>query len=115
MVFARIRCRIVGATPGGTYTFTHPYGVDVVQADGLGLVNFTEDVGIVPIGVLPTAFNLALVSLGSGDHARALNCLEQAYAADTQWLGWLRNDRIFDPLRSEPRFVALLKKLRLDK
>ena len=62
-----------------------------------------------------TAFNLALVSLGSGDHARALNCLEQAYAADTQWLGWLRNDRIFDPLRSEPRFVALLKKLRLDK
>src|SRR5439155_17078926 len=60
VVFARIRCRIVGATPGGTYTFTHPYGVDVVQADGLGLVNFTEDVGIVPIGLLPTAFNLAL-------------------------------------------------------
>ena len=60
VVFARIRCRIVGATPGGTYTFTHPYGVDVVQADGLGLVFFTEDVGIVPIGLLPTAFNLAL-------------------------------------------------------
>jgi hypothetical protein len=27
------------------------------------------------------------------------------------WLGWLKNDRIFDPLRSEQRFVALLKKL----
>jgi len=62
-----------------------------------------------------TAFNLALVSLGSGDHARAVSYLEQAYASDTQWLGWLKNDRIFDPPRSEPRFVALMRKLRLDK
>ncbi len=62
-----------------------------------------------------TAFNMALVSLGSGDHARALSYLEQAYASDTQWLGWLKNDRVFDPLRSEPRFIALMKKLRLDK
>ncbi len=62
-----------------------------------------------------TAFNSALVSLGSGDHARAVSYLEQAYASDTQWLGWLKNDRIFDPLRSEPRFVALMKKLGFDK
>jgi TolB-like protein len=62
-----------------------------------------------------TAFNMALVSLGSGDHPRAIAYLEQAYAADTQWLGWLKNDRIFDPLRSEPRFVALMKKLGFDK
>jgi serine/threonine protein kinase/TolB-like protein len=62
-----------------------------------------------------TPFNLALVFLGSGDHARAVSYLEQAYASDTQWLGWLKNDRIFDPLRSEPRFVALMRKLRLDK
>ncbi|HSP93167.1 MAG TPA: protein kinase [Thermoanaerobaculia bacterium] len=62
-----------------------------------------------------TAFNMALVYLGSGDHARAVAYLEQAYASDTQWLGWLRNDRIFAPLRSEPRFVALMKKLGFDK
>src|SRR5437870_216934 len=60
IVFARIRGRIVGAVPGGTYTFTHPYGVDVATANGLGLVNFTQDVGLVPIGLLPTAFSLAL-------------------------------------------------------
>ena len=35
------------------------------------------------------------------------------YAADSQWMGWLKKDRMFDPLRSEPRFVALMKKLRL--
>ncbi len=56
-------------------------------------------------------FNLAIVSLGLGDRARALDYLEQAYEADSQWLGWLRNDRIFDPLRSEPRFISLMKKV----
>ena len=61
--------------------------------------------------VLP--FNLAIVHLGLGDRQRALDDLERAYAADSQWMGWLERDRIFDPLRAEPRFVALMKKLRL--
>jgi serine/threonine-protein kinase len=60
--------------------------------------------------VLP--FNLAMVHLGLGDRKRALDYLERAYAADSQMMGWLGKDRIFDPLRSEQRFVALLKKLR---
>jgi eukaryotic-like serine/threonine-protein kinase len=63
--------------------------------------------------VLP--FNMALVNLGLGDHAGALNNLEQAWAADSQMMAWLGQDRIFDPLRAEPRFVALLKKLRLQR
>jgi len=58
-------------------------------------------------------FNMALVYLGLGDKARAVESLERARDADSQWLGWLGRDRVFDPLRSEPRFVALLKKLRL--
>src|SRR5207253_9686687 len=41
VVFTRVRVRILGAVPGGTYTVTHPYGVEVLQADGLGTVNFT--------------------------------------------------------------------------
>jgi serine/threonine protein kinase/TolB-like protein/Flp pilus assembly protein TadD len=61
----------------------------------------------------PTAFNLALVYVGLGDRARALDFLEKAYATDSQWLGWLKNDKTFDPLRSDPRFGALLKKLKL--
>ncbi len=56
-------------------------------------------------------FNLAVVSLGLGDRARALDYLEQAYEADSQWLGWIRNDRIFDPLRSESRFISLMRKI----
>ena len=59
--------------------------------------------------VLP--FNLALVYLGLGDRARSLDNLERAYTSDSQQLAWLRGDFIYDPLRSEPRFVALMKKL----
>ncbi len=59
--------------------------------------------------VLP--FNLTLVYLGLGDHGRALDNLERALAADSQMMAWLGRDAIFDPLRAEPRFMALLKKL----
>jgi eukaryotic-like serine/threonine-protein kinase len=62
----------------------------------------------------PTAFNLALVHLGLGDHARALGLLEGAHATDSEWLGWLGMDRTFDPLRSQPRFAALVRKVGLE-
>jgi serine/threonine-protein kinase len=57
--------------------------------------------------VLP--FNLALVYLGLGDRVRALDNLERALAADSQMMAWIDRDHIFDPIRSEQRFVALLK------
>ena len=56
-------------------------------------------------------FNLALVYLGLGDRERAIDNFERAYAADSEFLFWLGQDHLFDSLRSEPRFVALLKKL----
>jgi tetratricopeptide (TPR) repeat protein len=60
-------------------------------------------------------FNLAIVYLGLGDRRRALDYLEQAHAVNSQWMIYLRGDRIFDPLRSEPRFIALMRKLRFEK
>jgi eukaryotic-like serine/threonine-protein kinase len=58
-----------------------------------------------------TPFNLAVVELGLGHRQRAIDYLERAYASDSQWMGWLPEDRMFDPLRSEPRFAALIRKL----
>jgi serine/threonine-protein kinase len=60
--------------------------------------------------VLP--FNLALVYLGLGDRARAIDYAWQALEANSQMLGWLGHDAIFDSLRDEPRFIALLRRLR---
>jgi serine/threonine-protein kinase len=59
--------------------------------------------------VLP--FNQALVDLGVGDHARAIENLEKAYEANSQLLAWVGRDAIFDPLRAQPRFMALMRKL----
>jgi adenylate cyclase len=60
-------------------------------------------------------FNLAIVHLGMGDRERALDELEKAHAADSPWMTGLKMDRVFDPLRSQPRFVALMKKLNFQK
>jgi tetratricopeptide (TPR) repeat protein len=59
--------------------------------------------------ILP--FNLALVYLGLGDRARTLDYLEAALAADSQMMAWIGRDHIFDSLRTEPRFAALVSKM----
>jgi tetratricopeptide (TPR) repeat protein len=59
--------------------------------------------------------NLGKVYLGMGDSGRAMDYLEQAYSAHCQLLCWLKMERMWDPLRKEPRFIALMKKLHLDK
>jgi TolB-like protein len=59
-------------------------------------------------------FNLAIVHLGLGDRKRALDYLEQAAATDSQWMMYLKIDRIFDTLRDDPRFIALMKKCHFD-
>jgi adenylate cyclase len=60
-------------------------------------------------------FCTAIIYLGLGDKQRALDGLEKAYEVRSQWLTFLKVDRMFDPLRSDPRFVALLKKVHLDR
>jgi tetratricopeptide (TPR) repeat protein len=59
-------------------------------------------------------FNLAIVHLGLGELDRAMDLLKQASADDSQWMMYLKLDRIFDPLRSTPRFIALMKRENFD-
>jgi hypothetical protein len=51
IAFARIRIRITlpGTAPGGNYTVTHPYGVEVfsvAEGGGVKVINATRDIGI---------------------------------------------------------------------
>ena len=57
----------------------------------------------------------AIIYIGLGDHERALDLFEEAYQTKSSMLFWLKVDHIYDPLRSDPRFIALLKKVGLDK
>ena len=45
----------------------------------------------------------------------ALDWLEKAGEAQTRWMSELKCDPLWQNLRSEPRFVALLKKAGLEK
>jgi adenylate cyclase len=57
----------------------------------------------------------AIVYIGLGDKQRALDDLEKAYEVRSQWLLFLKSDKTLDPIRSEPRFIDVLKKVHLDK
>src|SRR5262245_5587063 len=45
-VFSRLRVRITNLQPFGSYTVTHPYGVDTLVANNLGTINVTFDSGV---------------------------------------------------------------------
>jgi Tfp pilus assembly protein PilF len=50
-----------------------------------------------------------------GDQRTALDLLEKAYEDRDRNLAWIKVDHNYDSLRSEPRFIELLKKVGLDK
>jgi serine/threonine-protein kinase len=56
---------------------------------------------------------IAQVHLGLGDRARALDGLERALDARATDLAWLGVHPMFDPLRDEPRFQAVLQRIDL--
>jgi len=60
-------------------------------------------------------FSTAIVYVGLGDKEHALDGLEKAYEARSQFMVLLKVAHAFDSLRSDPRFIALLKKVGLDK
>ena len=102
------KSKAMDAPPFVTAFLSYAYGVSGDRARAMSafdaLKKMSKDVPVRP-------FNLALVYLGLGERERALDNLEQAYEADSQFLMWLKEDHIFDPLRTEPRFVALMKKM----
>jgi predicted Zn-dependent protease len=60
----------------------------------------------------PAEYDVALVYAALGEPARALEQLERAYAQHDTALVNLRNDPRLDPLRSMPRFQALVEKMK---
>jgi len=58
---------------------------------------------------------LAAVHGELGEYDIAFDLLEKGYAGRDNRMNLLKVDPIFDPLRSDPRFTALLKKIGLEK
>jgi tetratricopeptide (TPR) repeat protein len=58
-----------------------------------------------------TPFCQALIYLGLRENSKAMDWLEKAYEGRSVWMCWLKVEPIYDPLRSDPRFQALYKKM----
>jgi serine/threonine-protein kinase len=61
--------------------------------------------------VSPVAF--AILHIGLGNHGEALDWCERGFDERRGWLAYVNVNPIFDPLRHEPRFAALVRKMRL--
>ena len=56
---------------------------------------------------------LAILHIGLGNVEEALDCAEHAYDERRGWLVYLKVNPMVDPLRDQPRFAELLRKMRL--
>jgi adenylate cyclase len=63
-------------------------------------------------GELSSNYNAACAYVNMGEHERALDLLERAFAGGRGAPKWVEHDSDLDPIRGEPRFQALLARLR---
>jgi len=60
-----------------------------------------------------SAVAFAILHIGLGNLSSALDWAERAYDERRGWLAYVNVSPIFDPLRNEPRFAALVRKMGL--
>lgn len=84
-------------------------------AAGRGLRGFARDVLklLGPRASAAGGYEMAILYVESGDRTRAFDCLERAYRKRSVWVTWIAVDPEMDPLRGDPRFQSLLKRMRL--
>jgi TolB-like protein/DNA-binding winged helix-turn-helix (wHTH) protein len=58
-------------------------------------------------------YRLAEINTYLGDNKEAFWWLEKAYEERPSWIAWIKVDPVLDPLRSDPRFSALLRRMGL--
>jgi hypothetical protein len=66
-------------------------------------------------GKYQSPLNIAMNYAIAGDDSQALDWLEGAVQEHTPWLPELKVEPNWDGLRSQPRFIAVLKKIGLEK
>jgi tetratricopeptide (TPR) repeat protein len=75
----------------------------------------TEQLGQMSAHIYVSPAHTATIYAVLGDKRTALDLLEKAYEIRDVFLAWIKVDHNYDSLRSEPRFIELLKKVGLDK
>jgi serine/threonine protein kinase/Flp pilus assembly protein TadD len=102
---------IVGSGPYGLADLGYAYGRTGKKGDAAqilsDLLQFSKQGYSLP-------YDIALVYWGLGDNNQTLEWLERAYQERSTFVMWLKIDPTWDGLRSDERFIALLKKMGLE-
>jgi serine/threonine-protein kinase len=103
--------RHFGRNTAAVAALAHVYAVAGRRADALAIVQELKTKWPEQ-GYEPEA-NIALVEVGLGSNEEAFEWLEKAYRARSFWLMQLglKGDGRWDPLRQDPRFADLLKRI----
>jgi serine/threonine protein kinase/tetratricopeptide (TPR) repeat protein len=89
----------------------YAYGVAGQRAEAIEILR--ELLGQSERRYLPP-FTIALIHVGLGETDETVRWLERGYAERSPMMNTLKSMGAFDPLRSDPRFVRLLKRMGLD-
>jgi serine/threonine-protein kinase len=65
-------------------------------------------------GKYASAYLTALIYVGLGEKDHAFKWLQKAYEERDNWLSYLKMDPAFDRVQTDPRYIALLKKIGLE-
>ena len=86
------------------------YAVSGKRAEALKLLDELKELSA---NRYVSPLDFAFIYTGLGDKEQAFANLEKAYQERTTWLMWIKVDPRLDPLRSDPRFADLLRRMKL--
>jgi tetratricopeptide (TPR) repeat protein len=90
----------------------HLYAVSGQRAAARGIISQLQQIGT---GRYVPSLYVAMIYTGLGDQNQAFTWLDKAYAERCEYLVYLPTEPMADPLRTDPRFPELLKRLGLKK
>ncbi|MBA2704950.1 MAG: tetratricopeptide repeat protein [Blastocatellia bacterium] len=86
----------------------HAYAVSGRRGEALKILNELKEMSA--HGYV-SPYDLATLYTGLGDKDNAINHLSRAYEERAGWIITLKVEPMFDPLRSDPRFADLQRKM----
>jgi tetratricopeptide (TPR) repeat protein len=100
---------IGGRTSGVLALLAHAYATSGRPAEAQKIL---AELNEVSKQAYVSSYDLAILYVGLGDKDRALEQLNKAYEDRAGFIIYLNVEPLFDPLRSDPRFAELVRKMK---
>ncbi|MGI8897035.1 MAG: protein kinase domain-containing protein [Pyrinomonadaceae bacterium] len=106
----KVAISMMGRTSQHLGELGYAYALSGQRAEALKLL---EELKELSVGQYVSPLDFVFIYTSLGDKEQALEYLEKAYQERSTWLMWIKVDPRFDPLRSDPRFADLLRRMKL--